>query len=80
MSEIDPRYIAAAKAAVYTQFPEMDGVEPTVSIQTLSGNPPRQLYVLTFRQQTPLAGAVCLQRNVRVTMNASGIIKITASK
>lgn len=81
MPECDPRYIATAKAAVYAQFPEMEGVEPTLSCPTLPGHPSAQRYVLTFSQQVPLSGTAVLNRTVRVTMESNGvIIKITASK
>lgn len=81
MAELEPRHIAQATRAVIAQFPEMRGVEPTLSAQSIPGSPPRQHYILTFAQQVRVSAHETLQRWVRVTMNQDGeIIKITSSR
>jgi hypothetical protein len=83
LSELEPRYISNAKEAVHEQFPEMAGVEPTVSRKAHSkgGGGSKSLYVLTFKKSISLQGGGHLMRSVRVTMDQTGeIIKLTSSR
>ena len=83
MSELGTKYIAKAKKLVRAEFPEMTGVEPTISPQKASNkrgtdNP---IVVLTFKKSISLQDGGHLTRAVRVTMDQTGeVIKLSSSK
>jgi hypothetical protein len=82
LSKIDPRAIARAKSVVRERFPEMAGVEPTVSTRgAVSKGGAGATHVLTFRKDVPLPDGKHLARLVRVTIDARGeIVKLASSK
>jgi len=85
------RYVERAKRIVRDKFPEMSGVEPSLSKKgarkrvanaATSKDPGRpDCYVLTFERDVSLPGGGSLKRMVRVTMDESGeVVKLTSSK
>jgi hypothetical protein len=84
LAELAPKHAAKAKRVVREKFPEMAGVEPTVSVQRAQRKGAKgagTLYVLTFKTAVPLEDGPSLPRVVRVTMDPSGeIVKITSSR
>lgn len=93
MGDLRDRYVKKAKRLVLDKFPEMTGVEPSLSKKRAqhkglghnagcrgnSGNPGH--YVLTFERDVSLPGGGNLKRLVRVTMDDSGeVVKLTSSK
>ena len=84
MAELAPKHAAKAKRVVREKFPDMAGVEPTVSVQRAQRKGAKSvgtLYVLTFKKAVRLEDGPSLQRVVRVTMDPSGeIVKITSSR
>ena len=83
MSELGTKYIAKAKKLVRTEFPEMTGVEPTISPQKASSKrrTDKPIVVLIFKKSIPLQDGGHLRRVVRVTMDQAGeVIKLSSSK
>ena len=93
MSENNSRYIKRAKRLVRDKFPEMCGIEPSLSKKRFSskgkgaGSPSsvdsgrNGHYVLTFERDVCLPGGGSLKRLVRVTMDETGeVVKLTSSK
>lgn len=86
-------HVKKAKRIVRDKFPEMAGVEPSLSKKRAHGKAlgPKSgssagsegvgHYVLTFEKDVSLPGGRRLKRLVRVTMNESGeVVKLTSSK
>lgn len=93
MAGIEDRHVDRAKKLVLEKFPEMAGVEPSLSkkrsqckgvgrkpTSSTSADRPRH-YVLTFEKDVSLPEGRSLKRLVRVTMNESGeVLKLVSSK
>lgn len=93
MSDNNNRYIKRAKRLVRDKFPEMSGIEPSLSKKRFTskgkraasagsaGSSPHGRYVLTFERDVCLPGGGSLKRLVRVTMDETGeVVKLTSSK
>jgi hypothetical protein len=93
MVDIAKRHVNKAKKLVRDKFPEMAGVEPSLSEKrshskrvkerhNASANEAcKSLYVLTFEREVSLPGGGRLKRLVRVTMDDSGeVVKLMSSK
>jgi hypothetical protein len=81
--ELDQKYIARAKKAAREAFPEMAGVEPSVSTRKTHGKGGigMPLHVLTFQKSVSLPDGGHMARVVRVTMDGRGeIVKLSSSK
>jgi hypothetical protein len=79
--ELDQKYIARAKKAAREAFPEMAGVEPSVSTRKVHGKGGTSLHVLTFQKSVSLPDGGHLARVVRVTLDEQGeIVKVSSSR
>ncbi len=93
MARIQNGYVKKAKKVVRDKFPEMAGVEPSVSEKrsrskrvgrsssSSAESGCSSHFVLTFEKEVCLPGGGKLKRLVRVTMDDSGeVVKLTSSK
>ena len=81
MSRLASTYVTKAKKLVRTEFPEMAGVEPTVSEKHAGSKGGKSVFTLVFRKNLPLPGGNRITRVVRVTMGQEGeVIKLSSSK
>jgi hypothetical protein len=65
---------------VIKQFPEMDGVKPSIKAQNPPGNI-REQFLLTFKGKADLPGGSKLNRIVRVVADEKGrVIRISTSR
>lgn len=83
MAKQAPPIIEQVKRAVQEQFPDLVGVEPTISetARSGSGQESQPFYVLTFRQDVELEDGGHMTHIVRITANQAGeIVKLTASR
>lgn len=84
---MDPKAIKSIVAQVYRRFPEFNGSQPKVRLQTApqaKSAPAKPTYLLTFRSTAKAlssSGEKSITRWVRVVASESGkIIKITTSR
>lgn len=93
MAKIQNAHVKKAKKVVRDKFPEMAGVEPSVSEKrsrskgigrgsSSSGKSGcADHFVLTFEKEVSLPGGGRLKRLVRLTLDDSGeVVKLTSSK
>jgi hypothetical protein len=79
--ELDRKAIARAQKAAREAFPEMAGIEPSVSSRMVRGKGGVALHVLTFKKSISLPDGGHMARVVRVTMDEQGeIVKVSSSK
>lgn len=85
---MDPKVLESITKHVYSRFPEVAGIKPTVRKQPKPNSQKRpfagtdkQNYLLTFKGTASGPGGQNIQRLVRVVASPSGkIVKITTSK
>jgi hypothetical protein len=95
MAKLNDAIIAAVKRQVWTEFPEMEGIEPDVTPSSAEADPgllrklgaarpkgrSRALYLLTFRQSVTAGDGATIPRVVRATVDSDGtLVKMTVSK
>lgn len=92
MADTKKRCISKAKRLVREKFPEMAGVEPSLTKKRMvskglgrkSSGPDgssMEHYVVTFEKDVSLPGGGSLKRMVRVTVDETGeVVKLTSSK
>lgn len=95
MAKLSDAIIAGVKRQVWTDFPEMAGVEPDVTPSPAGAEPrllrklgaarpkgpSRALYLLTFRQSVTAGDGATMPRVVRATVDSDGtVVKMTVSK
>jgi hypothetical protein len=72
--------LAKVSKKVAKQFPEMEGVKPSVKTQTPPGNG-REQYLLTFKGKADLPGGGSMSRIVRVVADEKGrVIRMSTSR
>jgi hypothetical protein len=72
--------VSAIARKVVDQFPEMDGVKPSVRRQGVPGNGASQ-FLLTFKGVSELPGGKSMKRIVRVVADEDGhVIRISTSR
>lgn len=69
------KYVQVAKQYVRDHFPEIGGIEPTVSSAT------KEVTLYTFRKALKTSDGATISKLVRISINQEGkIIKVNVSK
>jgi hypothetical protein len=80
---MDIKLVKKISTHVYRQFPEMEGKQPKVRLQTGAAGQTRAIkptYLLTYNTRLSLNGGKTISRSVRVVADPNGkIIKISTS-
>jgi hypothetical protein len=81
---MDTRLVKKISNHVYRQFPEMEGKNPKVRLQTGAAGqtrPVKPTYLLTYNTRIGINGGKSISRTVRVVADTNGkIIKISTSR
>jgi hypothetical protein len=81
---MDSKLVKKISSHVYRQFPELDGKQPKVRLQTAPAGTTREVkptYLLTYNTRLSLNSGKSISRTVRVVADPNGkIIKISTSR